>query len=111
MACDFLNPLKPLDVYLETLSPRTRPASGAGIGCLSQYSLDRLWLYLIVVGFNGVNDFLRFSISASNIGTNQCMTAFHLMRERFSNIVKERPSFDYIRPKAQLRSHYPGDMS
>src|ERR687898_3345266 len=109
-AGDLLEALQTLDVGLERLPPRPRPAARDGVGGLGQHRLDGALLDLAVVGLDGMDDLGPLLEPAGQLGPDDGVRALDLVGERLADVVQEPAALGQGDVHAQLGGHDTGQV-
>src|ERR687897_3265708 len=109
-AGDLLEALQTLDVGLERLPPRPRPAARDGVGGLGQHRLDGALLDLAVVGLDGMDDLGPLLEPAGQLGPDDGVRALDLVGERLADVVQEPAALGQGDVHAQLGGHDAGQV-
>src|ERR1700749_1999583 len=76
---DLLQPLQPLDVGLQRLTPGPGPAAADRVRGLGEHRFDRAGLDLVVVGFDRVHHVVWFAVTPGDLRPDQGVAAFDLI--------------------------------
>jgi hypothetical protein len=106
VAGDLLQALQALDVHLERLAPRARPAAAHRVRGLGQHGLDGADLDLVVVRLDGVHHVVGLAVAAGDLGADQRVAALDLVGERLADVVQHRAALEQQRVHAQLAGHH-----
>src|SRR5919198_5256659 len=87
---DLLQALEPLDVGLQALAPRPRPAARDPVGDLRDHRLDRSLLDLAVVRLDAVDDLWGLLHPPGDLGPDDRVRALDLVGDRLADVVQVR---------------------
>ena len=85
----FLQLFQALDVVFQILAPCAGSGSGDGVSRLDQAGDDGLGLYVVVVGVDGVDDFLALLVLPGQLHADGDMGAFDLVVDGLAQVVEQ----------------------
>src|ERR1700761_1520032 len=107
---DLLQPLQPLDVGLQRLTPGPGPAPADRVGGLGQHGLDGAGLDLVVVSLDRVHHVLGFAVPAGDLAPDQRVAGFNLVGQGLADVVQHRTALHQASVQAQFAGHHAGDV-